>query len=100
MLKLCKNTTAVRELLPAKNLKSSFSLPLQGEAAEGGAGGFRPPRQLRTKSVRIFVKYTPPVSHRSARSFEVATIPLFVISSFLKSAFLNTRDTRCPPLPE
>ena len=41
-------------LLPAKNLKSSFSLPLQGEAGGKGVWGeFRPPSPL-MKSVRIF----------------------------------------------
>jgi len=36
-------------------LKSSFSLPLQGEAGGRGVRGeFRPPSQSRAKSVRIF----------------------------------------------
>jgi len=47
---------------PKKNLKSSFSLPFQGEAGGRGVRGeFRPPSQSCAKSVRIFSN-----THRSA----------------------------------
>jgi len=48
-------------LLPAKNLKLSFLLPLFGEAGgRGGRGEFRPPSLL-IKSVRIFSNTHPDI---------------------------------------
>jgi hypothetical protein len=64
-------------LPPKKNLKSSFSLPLQGEAGgKGVRGEFRPPSQSRAKPVRIFSN-----THRQ-----------FTISTFL-------RVVACPRFP-
>jgi hypothetical protein len=58
-----------------KNLKSSFSLPLQGEAGGRGVWGeFRPPSQSRAKSVRIFSNTHRQVLH-SAKLKDVASPP-------------------------
>jgi hypothetical protein len=45
-------------LSPAKNLKSSFSLPLQGEAGGRGVGGITPAEPVNGVGSDIF-KYTP-----------------------------------------
>lgn len=94
MLKLRKNITAARELLPAKNLRSSVSFLFKARWAEGGDSARR---ANRAQNQFGFLSNT----HRRFRTAppEVLKLPLppFCYIIFSKISLSNPRDTRCPP---